>query len=73
MPNLQQTIVSRTNIAIRLLYAILYLVVFEIIKLIIQLTVVFQFIYLLITLRHHDPSRKFCNKVANYLYRVTRY
>ena len=39
---------SRKKIAVRLLYTILFLIVFEIVKIIIQVSVIFQYVYLLI-------------------------
>lgn len=65
--------VSRKKIGIRLLYTILYLIVFEILKTVIQITVVFQYIYLLITKKYSAPVRNFSNKVATYAYKVIRY
>jgi len=64
---------SRKDILIRLLYTLLYIVVFEIIKLIIQTAVVFQYIFLLITLEYNKPVRHFSNKLATYTYDVVRY
>jgi hypothetical protein len=64
---------SRKQIAIRLLYTLLYLVVFELLKAMIQLTVLFQFIYLLITCNYSDPLRRFSNKISTYAYKVMRY
>jgi hypothetical protein len=65
--------VSRKKIAIRLLYTIMYLIIFEILKTVIQVTVVFQYIYLLITRKYSNPLRNFSNKVATYAYRIIRY
>jgi hypothetical protein len=65
--------VTRKGIGIRFLYTILYLIILEILKILIQLTTLFQFIYLLITLKYSEPARKFSNRVAAYAYRVMRY
>ena len=73
MQDIRKTVVSRRDIIIRLLYTILYLLVFEIIKLIIQITVVFQYIYLFITLSQNDSVRSFSNKLSSYTYDVMRY
>lgn len=73
MPELPPATIDRKRIAIRLLYTILYLVVLEILKLIVQAVVLFQYIYLLITRRPSEPVRRFGNKVAAYAYRVMRY
>lgn len=64
---------DRKQIAIRLLYSILFMVVLEFLKSIIQLTVVFQYVYLLITRSYSNPARRFANKVSTYAYRVMRY
>lgn len=66
-------VLSRKKIAFRLLYTIFFVIVLEILKLIIQLSVVFQYVFLLITKNYNEPVRKFSNKVAVYAYRVMRY
>jgi D-alanyl-lipoteichoic acid acyltransferase DltB (MBOAT superfamily) len=65
--------VTRTQIAVRLLFSLLYVIIFEIVKAIILLTTLVQFVLLLITLKHNEPARTFANKVATYAYRVMRY
>ena len=64
---------SRKKIAVRLLYTILFLIVFEIIKIIIQVSVIFQYVYLLISKTCNYPIRNFSNTVSVYAYRVLRY
>lgn len=64
---------SRKKVGIRLLYTIMYLIIFEILKTVIQITAVFQFIYLLITQKYSSPLRNFSNKVATYAYQIIRY
>lgn len=64
---------SRKKIAVRLLYTILFFIVFEIVKIIIQVCVIFQYVYLLISKTYNDPVRNFSNKVSVYGYRVLRY
>jgi len=64
---------SRKKIAVRLLYTILFLIVFEIVKIIIQVSVIFQYVYLLISKTSYNPIRNFSNKVSVYAYRVLRY
>ena len=64
---------SRKKIAVRLLYTILFLIVFEIVKIIIQVSVIFQYVYLLISRNYNDPIRNFSNKVSVYAYRLLRY
>ena len=64
---------SRKKIAIRLLYTILFLIVFEILKTIIQLSVLFQYGYFLISKNYNNPIRSFSNKDSVYAYKVLRY
>jgi hypothetical protein len=64
---------SRAQVAIRLLYTLLYLAIFEVVKTIILLITLFEYFFLLVTLRHNEPARGLANKVATYGYRVMRY
>ena len=64
---------SRKAIAVRLLYTIFFLIVFEIIKLIIQVTVLFQYVHLFITMKPNEPVRRLADKLSVYAYRVLRY
>ena len=52
---------------------ILFIIVLELLKLVVQLIVLFQFVYLLITCKSNEPMRKFGNKAVAYTYRVMRY
>ncbi len=63
----------RKHIAIRFLYTLFFLIIFEILKTILQVTVLFQYISLFITRNHNEPIRGFSNKVWIYAYRVMRY
>ncbi len=65
--------ISRGRIAVRLLYSLVCLIILEILKFVVQITVIFQFIYLLITQKYSEPLRGFSNKVAAYVYRIIRY
>jgi hypothetical protein len=73
MPEESPVTASRKQVAIRLLYTLLYVAIFEIVKTIILLTTIFEYFFLLITLRHNEPARAFANKAATYGYRVMRY
>ena len=73
MPDELQVITSRKQVAIRLLYTLLYVAIFELVKTIVLLITLFEYFILLITLRHNEPARVFGNKVATYGYRVMRY
>lgn len=73
METIEETKPSRSKILLRLLYSLICMIIFEILKLIIQVTVVFQFVYLLITQKHSEPLRSFSNKIATYAYKIIRY
>jgi len=68
-----QVTISRKQVAIRLLYTLLYVAIFELVKTIVLLITLFEYFILLLTLRHNEPARTFANKVATYGYRVMRY
>ena len=73
MPGKPQTTTSRKQVAIRLLYTLLYVAIFELVKTIVLLITLFEYFFLLITLQHNEPARTFANQVATYGYRVMRY
>ncbi len=73
MDYVEEGIPTRKQIANRLLYTLLYLVIFELLKLVIQITVVFQFIYLMATRKYSEPLRSFSNKASTYTYEILRY
>ena len=64
---------SRKKVAIRFVYALFFLVVFELLKIILQVVVLFQYVYLLIAKKHSEPVREFSNKLAAYAYKIMRY
>jgi D-alanyl-lipoteichoic acid acyltransferase DltB (MBOAT superfamily) len=68
-----QVTTSRKQVAIRLLYTLLYVAIFEVVKTIILLITLFEYFLLLVTLRHNEPARSFANQVAAYGYRLMRY
>ena len=65
--------VSRKNIAIRLLYTLLFSIAFGILHMLINLSIVFQYILLFITGSASEPVRRFTNQLAAYTYKVVRY
>ena len=67
------TTATRKRIAVRLLYTLFFLIVLEILKTIVQVTVVFQYVYLFIAQKYSQSLRTFTNKVVGYSYRVMRY
>lgn len=73
MDNLEEIKTPRIQIVFRLLLTILYLVIFEVLKVTVQVTVLCQYVYLLITQKHNEPLRGFSNKVATYAYKILRY
>ncbi len=73
MPDDPEVTVSRKQIAIRLLYTLLYVAIFEVVKTIILLITVFEYFFLFITLGCNEPARAFANRVAAYGYRLMRY
>jgi Domain of unknown function (DUF4389) len=70
---MEPKIFPRKKIIIRLLYTVFFFIVFEILKLIIQVSVLFQYVYLLISKTYNNPVRNFTNKVSIYAYKVLRY
>ncbi|MBF0279328.1 MAG: DUF4389 domain-containing protein [SAR324 cluster bacterium] len=60
-------------IGIRLLYTLLFMFIFAISKTIVQLTLVFQFIYLFFVRRPNEQARIFSNSISTYAYKVLRY
>jgi hypothetical protein len=73
MEAIETNLLSRKRIAVRLLYTIFFLVTFEILKVIVQLAVLFQYVYLFITRAYNEPVRRFSNKVSTFAYRLLRY
>jgi hypothetical protein len=73
MNEVTQETLSRKQIAIRLLYTLLYVAIMEIVKTIILLVTILEYFLLLITLKHNEPARTFANRVATYGYRLMRY
>ena len=70
---LGETGITRKQIGLRLLYTVLFLIVFEVLKLIIQVSVLFQYVYLLITKEYSKPLRAFSDRLAVYAFKVIRY
>lgn len=64
---------SRQKIAIRFLFTIFFVILLEILKIIVQLTVLFQYVHLFITTDYNDPVRRFSNKLVAYAYKIMRY
>lgn len=73
MTDVCQDTSSRKKIASRLLYTILFVPILEVVKTLVVLISIFEYFFLLVTLRHNEPARAFANKVANYGYRLMRF
>ena len=65
--------VPRLKVLLRLLYSILFLLVFEILRLIVQVTVLGEYVYLLIMGNPSPQLKKFGGWVSDYTFRVLRY
>lgn len=65
--------VDRMDILKRFLVTLVCLLVFELVRLLVQATVLFQFLYMLIARQHSDPLRKFSNRLSCFAYRLLRY
>ena len=64
---------SRKSIAVRLLFSLLFLLIFELLKIIVIFSTLFQFIYLFLAGTYSQPLRRFCNKLSSYAYRLLRF
>ncbi len=69
----RKPIVSGKQIAIRLLYTILFLVILGIVLFIVKVVVIFQFIYLFGTRKPNESVGIFSNQIAAYGYQILRY
>ena len=64
---------SFQEIGIRLIYSLLFLIIFALVETIVQITVLFQFIHLFLVRRENDAVRDATNKLSTYAYKVIRY
>lgn len=64
---------SFQEIGIRLIYSLLFLIIFALVETIVQITVLFQFIHLFLVRRENDAVRDATNKLSTYAYKVLRY
>lgn len=67
------TNVERTSILKRFLVTLACMIFFEVTGLIIQLSILFQYAYLLIAKKRSEPLRLFTNTLSTYGYRLMRY
>jgi hypothetical protein len=64
---------SRQQVGIRFLYSLLFIFIHQFVKMLIVLTTIFQFVYLLITMETCEPIRRLANKLSTFAYRTLRY
>lgn len=72
-PPIRPTTADRSSILKRLLVTLVCMIFFEVTGLIIQLSVLFQYAYLLIARKRSEPLRNFTNTLSTYGYRLMRY
>lgn len=70
---IQEPLLSRKNIAIRLLFTLIFVVTSLAFTAVLWVIVLFQYLYLFIARSHSDSLKNFCNKLSVYVYRVFRY
>lgn len=70
---MQQPAPTRWDFLKRFLFSIVYLIIFELVTAVVQLTVFFQFAFLIIAKQHSEPLRKFSQRVAGYGHEILRY
>lgn len=73
VPPNPQTTVDRSSILKRLLYTLVCMIFFEVTGFLIQLSVLFQYLYLLVAKKRSEPLRVFTNTLSTYGYRLMRY
>lgn len=64
---------SMKNLGIRLLYTIFFLIIFSIMETVIQVSIVFQFVYMFFAHKPNDSVRNFTNRATSYVYQILRY
>lgn len=67
------TTADRGAILKRLLATLVCMIFFEVTALLVQLTVIFQYGYLLVAKKRSEPLRQFSNTLCHYGYRLMRY
>lgn len=64
---------TRKQIGVRFLYAILFILILELVQAVLYLTAFVQYLFLFLTKRPSESLRNFGNQVAAYGYRVMRF
>ncbi|WP_018124492.1 DUF4389 domain-containing protein [Desulfovibrio oxyclinae] len=65
--------VERTGVLKRLAVTIVCLLVFELVRLLVQVSALFQYAWMLISKSYSAPLRNFNNRLSLYAYRLLRY
>jgi Domain of unknown function (DUF4389) len=68
-----QAPLSRSQIAVRLVYTLVFLPIYAICNMLVVLATLFQFVLLFLTFKHSEPLRVFANRVVTLAYRIWRY
>ncbi|MCJ2166287.1 DUF4389 domain-containing protein [Pseudodesulfovibrio sp. S3-i] len=67
------TTVDRGEILKRFLVTLVCMIFFQVVGLIVQVAMLFQYGYLLIAKKRSEPLRLLCNNLSQYGYRIMRY
>ncbi|MBI9112108.1 DUF4389 domain-containing protein [Maridesulfovibrio ferrireducens] len=73
MDNFKDLKNNRLDILKRLLRTIVCMIAFELVRLLLQAVVMFQYAYLLILGKSSAPLRRFGNRLSTYTYQLLRY
>ena len=73
MENFTECKNSRIDIFKRLLRTIICMIAFELVRILFQAVVFFQYVYLLIFAKSSVPLRRFGNRLSAYTYQLLRY
>ena len=64
---------TRSQITVRILFTIGYLIIFQVLTLLVQVVALFHFVFLLITREPIPRLQLFGNRLSTYGYRLLRY
>jgi hypothetical protein len=73
MDSFKSIIMARKNIAVRMLYTILFIAIFEVVKGLAWLTVLIQYALLLITTKKNERLVYFGNRLSAFAYKILRF
>lgn len=69
----RRTTAERGVILKRMLVTLVCMIFLEVTVMIVQLSVLFQYCFLLIAKKRSEPLREFCNSLSQYSYKLMRY